>query len=51
MKEVESNFRELLQNSPELARQVMQMSVMSKAARFQCTALKMPSYEHNIVDF
>ncbi|KAG0564757.1 hypothetical protein M758_8G132200 [Ceratodon purpureus] len=27
MKEVESNFRELLQNSPELARQVMQMSV------------------------
>nr|XP_024356797.1 prefoldin subunit 1-like [Physcomitrium patens]PNR33859.1 hypothetical protein PHYPA_023675 [Physcomitrium patens] len=27
MKEVESNFRELLQNSPELARQVMAMSV------------------------
>jgi prefoldin subunit 1 len=27
MKDVESNFRELLQNSPELARQVMQMSV------------------------
>jgi len=27
MKEVESNFRELLQNSPELARQVMSMSV------------------------
>jgi prefoldin subunit 1 len=27
MKEVESHFRELLQNSPELARQVMAMSV------------------------
>jgi prefoldin subunit 1 len=27
MKEVESNFRELLQNSPDLARQVMAMSV------------------------
>ncbi|KAG0557407.1 hypothetical protein M758_4G045900 [Ceratodon purpureus] len=27
MKDVESNFRELLQNSPDLARQVMSMSV------------------------
>ena len=40
MKEVESNFRELLQNSPDLVRQVMAMLSCARISQFESVILQ-----------